>query len=566
MKGLDLRKFKKVATDGKTSTFKNDKGSEIKIAHAGLSKAHLAQMNALPLYKEEGGKIPKQNEEDQPATMAPPEENDLPIKTFESPYIKDTVAAANEDNPQGIFDQPKQSIWDKIGNAMELNRQVGISPIATSTVPSAPTQVTNALSSAGQPNEEGEEDGSPQTNLPNQGAIVTGQQTSPYPTTEQTPTEIAIGQEQAGLKAQRDVDSRLAQAYSHLDENRINSQQDLIKQFQANNTQLQKYHADFLKDFGNGAIKPNHYMESMKTGPKIASAIGLFLGGLGSAFTHQGNPALDFLNKQIDRDIEAQRAGVNNKLNLYHANLAYFRDQNTALNQTRAQMNDIYLTQMKKAADDLGTPAAQARYLQAAGLLGRQTAGELQQASIRKTINDQINKNGGYGLDPLSLVPGGYMTQDQALKEQSAVNEQRQGIQNIRNIFNQLKKEQTTENLANPQSFQRRNQLWGELTQELLKSDKTARLTPESVEQEIKPYRNSTFSNAKTWNSAQDSVLNILGRNFSGSTPVTSKYAPGAVPTYPYQEAGKLKVGNIVNNHGRKEQIIDIQGNTRPVK
>ncbi len=71
-----------------------------------------------------------------------------------------------------------------------------------------------------------------------------------------------------------------------------------------------------VQDIQNGHINPSRYMSSMSTENKIASGIGLILGGIGSGISGGPNMALDFLNKQIDRDIEGQKAEMNKKENL----------------------------------------------------------------------------------------------------------------------------------------------------------------------------------------------------------------------------------------------------------
>lgn len=513
MKGLDLRNFKKVATDQKSSTFKNNKGAEIKISHAGLSQSHLKQLNALPLHSEEGNVIPEPTETPSPMPTPPPQEQ---VNTLPSDQQNIPVPHA--------LPGPQE-------NADSLD------------------------SGAGEPAE----------NLPDQGAFVTGREQAAAMPSGKSEVEKAISQGKTGLEQQRAVDSRLSQAYAHLDENRIKSQTDLVQDFHNNAAQLKEYHDNFIKDFGSGHINPNQYLENMKVGSKIASAIGLFLGGIGSAYTHQGNPALDFLNKQIDRDIEAQKAGANNKMNLYHANLAFFKDQNVALNETRAQLHDIYLTQMKQAADQLGTPAAQSRYNLAASDFGIKTAGLQQQDATRKTIMDQINRTGGQGLTPLSLEAAGLIPHEQAVKEANSIEGQRNSIKQVNYIFDQLAKEQTPANFANLQSKARRDALYGQLTQVLLKSDETKRLTPESVAQEITPFRQKTWDNQKTVDQAKDAVFNIVASG-AAPTPYTSQLAPAAVPLAPYQTYNKMRVGDITKVKGQPVQIINQQGHFRPVK
>lgn len=55
-------------------------------------------------------------------------------------------------------------------------------------------------------------------------------------------------------------------------------------------------------------IDPNRYWHNMSTGGKIASMIGIALGGFGQGYAgRQGNPVMDQINKYIEQDIDAQK-------------------------------------------------------------------------------------------------------------------------------------------------------------------------------------------------------------------------------------------------------------------
>ena len=514
MRGLDLRKFKKVATDDKTSTFKNDKGASITISHAGLSKSHLAQLKALPIYHDEGGVQPSVTPTPAPTPTPPPDQQ---------PPQQDTSAPVPHELPPPTADS-------------------------------------------------GTEDASvnePDSNVPGAGDVVGNQKTSSPELTEGKKGNVdnAIAQGQLGLQQQRDVDSRLAQINEHLDENRIKSQMNITQEFQNNAAQLKQYHEDFLKDYGDGQINPKHYQENMGAGSKVAAAIGLFLGGISSGLTHQGNPALDFINKQIDRDIEAQKAGLNNKMNLYNANLNYFKDQNVALNETRNQLTDVYLSQVKQAADKLGTPAAMARYNQLASELSLKTAGIQQQDAVRKTIMDTINRDGGKGLSPLSLSAAGLVPQEQAVKEADSINKQRDSIKFVNDYFNQMQKLQTVGSrvLSPIESKRQIDALNTGLLNKVLQNSDAKRVTHDSLAAEFEPLTSGFIDGEKSLKTKKDQMLAIISSH-AEPTPYTSQIAPGAVPLYPYQTADKLKVGNIVPHNGQNVQIIDQQGHYKPVK
>lgn len=60
--GLDLSKFKKISSDGKTTTLRHRNGHEIKIAHVGLNDKMREHINSMPAYLAEGEEVPGQIE------------------------------------------------------------------------------------------------------------------------------------------------------------------------------------------------------------------------------------------------------------------------------------------------------------------------------------------------------------------------------------------------------------------------------------------------------------------------------------------------------------------------
>lgn len=190
----------------------------------------------------------------------------------------------------------------------------------------------------------------PPVNLPNgsmsaPGAAQTGQQGAQ----EQEMVDIAksnamVPVEQARIQAE--------QNQAQIDQNRINAL---------------ATHADNLAENIN-KVDPDAYRKNMSAPAKVSTALGLFLGGFSVPFGGQ-NFAQDFLNKQIDRDIDSQKANNENQKTIWGAYNSLYNNQHAASAMAKASMADIYTAQAAKIAQQLGTPQAIANYHKLASYL-----------------------------------------------------------------------------------------------------------------------------------------------------------------------------------------------------
>lgn len=102
--------------------------------------------------------------------------------------------------------------------------------------------------------------------------------------------------------------------------------------------ELRDEDAAFNMDLQSGAIKPETYSSlfaKQDTLGKIGTLFGLLVGGAGSGLTHRPNVILQMMNKEIEADLEAQKANQSNKQTWYQMNLQ-------RLNQKTAQQRLDY--------------------------------------------------------------------------------------------------------------------------------------------------------------------------------------------------------------------------------
>lgn len=89
---------------------------------------------------------------------------------------------------------------------------------------------------------------------------------------------------------------------------------------------LNQQDALFAADLAAGHIKPETYQSlfaKKDTLGKIGTLFGLLIGGAGAGLTHQPNAILEMMNKEIDRDLDAQKASQANAHNWFNARMRH---------------------------------------------------------------------------------------------------------------------------------------------------------------------------------------------------------------------------------------------------
>jgi hypothetical protein len=157
--------------------------------------------------------------------------------------------------------------------------------------------------------------------------------------------------------------------------------------FETNTQDIRNKIGQVSDDLVKSKIDPNRYLGDMSTMGKISTAIGLVLGGVGGGLQRTGkNAALDVLNAQIDRDIQAQKVDIDKKNTLLSAYYKELGNMREAENMTRLTMGDMLSKQLSQIADQNAGSAAGARALQMKGQIDTQNAQLIGQMSARKTL------------------------------------------------------------------------------------------------------------------------------------------------------------------------------------
>lgn len=227
------------------------------------------------------------------------------------------------------------------------------------------------------------------------------------------------------------------------------AQLQLASDFQEHSKNIQNEISSYIQDIKDTHIDPKRFMGKLDTGGKITAAIGLALGGLGAGVTGGPNQALEFINKQIDRDIDAQKTSLGKKESLLNAAYRQYGNLRDATDMTKMLMSSQAANEIAQHAARAGSPLAQSRAQGLIGQLQQQIAPMTLQMAMRKTLNEPsqsgTNAQGQIKMDPALAVR--YMVPADKQKEVAAQIDAAQDTKRmsgaILNSFDQAAKENT---------------------------------------------------------------------------------------------------------------------------
>lgn len=437
----NLEGFKKVKEDKDAVVMQHPKGHTIVVALRSLPAIHRKQLMKLPLHECSGGEI-KMAEGGAVSEYSPEEKKQFVQQNNDSyrdytPEVK-KQAADQVNNAYSSYSPPKKRQYyaDGTGDVEPPDAQA---PSANASQGNVPQEMPEQHGASGSW-DGGELPKEAPASMPLAPGAEQRIQTQPNPGVpgmQAINPQSIYGLEAKGIQEKAQAEQGLARSDVNIEAQRQQQIKDEAESWDNRQKELVNHIQSTLQDIENpkNYINPSHYMESKSTPQKVSTAIGLFLGGLGSAFTHQGNPAMDFLNKQIERDVEAQKTNQNNKLNIYNGYLAQYHNAASAEAMTKATQLSIYDSKIRQAAAQAGTPEAQARANMATAQIQQQIFPLVQRANFLQqsaAIDQRAKGNGQLSqLPPEKLVQYSGAPQQDQMKMLEEIKD-RQNINNIR--------------------------------------------------------------------------------------------------------------------------------------
>jgi hypothetical protein len=288
---------------------------------------------------------------------------------------------------EGTPDMPVSPMDEAMpGQMSPMQEQMAAAPEAPGQIDPQALQMASALqaqSSMQQPQDPSAGLMAAASSVPLPQGATSVEQVVPSPSTldgyaAQQASHFGMGQEQA-LAAQKEA-NKLA-GYSQF----LHDHEAAVRQKAEDHA---KELASFAKDVADTHIDPNRYMAKQDTNDRVRTMFSLFLGGFGDG----PNPAMQFLNSQIDRDIDAQKAELGKKQTLYSAMLERHKDERTAMDMTKALMTTANAVDLQQIAAKAQAPMAKLRAQQMQGALQMQVGQLVDKSAQAQAFGDLEQK------------------------------------------------------------------------------------------------------------------------------------------------------------------------------
>lgn len=315
----------------------------------------------------------------------------------------------------------------------------------------------------------------------------------------------------------------------------------------------QAQYDEMWKEVAAGKIDPQRYMHSKSTGSKIAAAIGIMLSGLGSGLSGQPNMAMQVLNKNIENDIESQKANLGIKQSLLSHNLQAQGNLMSAMNVTRLQMSAMAEGKLHLIAAQTGNPIIAARAQQHAAQIQQsliplrtQVAGNEVTMQIRKDVQQRLAGQGRPGVAPVDmqdLARAGYVSPATAEKEGKEISKVQNSEAVITDAYNKMREEQkwfkgTGEglaegygylpNLVNPEAGAREGMYKSQIISAIQAALPSKKLSDQAIAMQIAPFIKGSYSE-KTKHEGLNGIIQMVRKNADPTPAALHHKIPGAI-------------------------------------
>jgi len=211
-------------------------------------------------------------------------------------------------------------------------------------------------------------------------------------------------EQQAGLQADTDVAKKLgvgregiARQGEAMYTQQLMKQQDFIQRMGAESNKRMNDYQQMVDRFAHMRVDPSSYWANKDAGHQALGYLGILVSGLSGS---EHNMAMEGIQKNIDRDIDAQKANIGNAQhaaagyhNLYEMNMGALKDESAARAATSAMIKDQLAAQGAAMEASLLGSATDAANQTKLGAL-RQSR-EMDKAKVQAAVSDSVVKQYG---------------------------------------------------------------------------------------------------------------------------------------------------------------------------
>lgn len=400
---FDLSHFRKVSSDAHSTTLRHPKGHEIRIAHGALKGPMKDQLHAIPMA--DGGEVSdKQKKQPLPLDQKKVDSAQESMrKAFHfAQGTPEGVPEITDAQREQIMQVPPIDAQSPFGPALgDAAAKYGIGAIGNVDLASdrAKEQVAQ------------EEGRTPASEIPNSEPQKVALQRPPLQNNSQSlqmanpvpAYQKAVGMQREGIQDEAKAIGSQGSAEKTAYDDHQKAMKTFQDTYQKVSDKMEKQLNEAAEGYKSGKIDPQHYISSMSDGQKSMTAIGLILGGISGGMLGQENPALKFLNQQMDRDIEGQRMEMDKKKNLFGFYQQEYGNAKDAAIMTKATLADKLAHDLQKAASESKDPLAQARAKQALGTIGQSVATNLAEMKNRQAMLATLKSSGASGPQIINI-------------------------------------------------------------------------------------------------------------------------------------------------------------------
>lgn len=410
----NYKEFKKIHEDANTATLRHPEGHEVKVAKGALSDHMKKQISSLKFcdggevqHMSDGGELAATKDEnghwipnEQPRNTHRIDSLTGAVEDYKAERKPDTTGVVSSpqksDNTRAVPDAARKALGFADGGPVEephggmsMPDGTELQPTAEQAAPDMVSQMANMDIPASAPT------GPQNPVLP---------QAAPAPTVPQQANYVEQGMSQqlSGIQGQAKAEGKLGNAEAAAAEQNTHRLNELDVMHQHNQRKIQTELDSVIHDYNQGKIDPNQYWNNRGTLGKMGTAIGLILGGMSAGVTGGPNPALQFVNAQIDRDIEGQKAEAGRKMNVITALQHQLGNNIDATNMAKAMQAGVFASKLMEEAAKSKDPLALERAKQASGQILATYGPMVQQTALRQTMLQGIQSG---HAQPAQAVP-----------------------------------------------------------------------------------------------------------------------------------------------------------------